>query len=140
MDWRNECEMFDRTADYYDRYRPGYPPEIIGRITEIIPQNGNDHARLLEIGAGSGKATELFLPYDVSIDCIEPGENLVRKGRARFAAYPQIRYIAGRFEDVPLPANAYDVVFSAQSFVCCIWRGSKGQGNDRETEQTKGSN
>jgi SAM-dependent methyltransferase len=116
MDWRKESEMFDRTADYYDRYRPGYPPEIIERIIQIIPKDGDRRARLLEIGAGSGKATELFLPFDVSIDCVEPGENLVRNGRAKFAPYAQIRYITGRFEDVLLPPDPYDVVFSAQSF------------------------
>jgi SAM-dependent methyltransferase len=111
--------MFDRTADYYDRYRPSYPTAIIERIIPLIPKAGS--ARMLEIGAGSGKATELFLPAVRAhrlcrIDCVEPGENLVRIGQARFAPYAQIQYIIGRFEEVPLPPNHYDVVFSAQSF------------------------
>ena len=34
MDWKNESEMFNRAADYYDKYRPSYPPEIIDSLIQ----------------------------------------------------------------------------------------------------------
>jgi broad specificity phosphatase PhoE len=60
MDLKKESEMFDQAAEYYDSFRPSYPKEIIDKIINATGVNSN--SRLLEIGAGSGKATELFTP------------------------------------------------------------------------------
>lgn len=82
MDWKKESEMFDQMADYYDKYRPSYPNEIIDTlIKQTKLTNGS---KLLEIGAGSGKATELFVNKGFEILCIEPGANLVKRGNERF--------------------------------------------------------
>ena len=58
MDWVKESEMFDKAADYYDKYRPSYPREIIDTL--IAETQIKENSKLLEIGAGSGKATELL--------------------------------------------------------------------------------
>lgn len=74
MDWKTESEMFDKTSEYYDKFRPSYPMEIVEKI--ISTTNINTSSNLLEIGAGSGKATELFAPGNYNIHCVDPGENL----------------------------------------------------------------
>lgn len=53
-----ESEIFNKAAEYYDRFRPSYPQEIIEElISEAEISKGS---KLLEIGAGSGKATSQF--------------------------------------------------------------------------------
>lgn len=114
MDWEKESMMFNRTSDYYDKYRPSYPREI---IDTIIHKTGiSIGSRLLEIGSGSGKATELFASKGYDILCIEPGPNLVEMGRKKFIDYRNVKFDIARFEDYDVEASAYDVVFSAQSF------------------------
>lgn len=114
FDAKLESEMFDKTAEYYDKFRPGYPKEMIETIvekTQLI-----DCSKTLEIGAGSGKATEYFKDYGFSIRCIEPGENLVKNGQLKYKEYPNIKFERGRFEELELGNVKYDVIFAAQSF------------------------
>lgn len=114
MDMRKESEMFDRTADYYDTFRPSYPMEIVDKI--ISTTNIDDNSKLLEIGSGSGKATELFAGKNLNIYCVEPGENLVRNGRNKFSKFNNIKFEVARFEELDLTPEQYDVIFSAQAF------------------------
>jgi SAM-dependent methyltransferase len=114
MEWKKESEMFDQTAEYYDRFRPSYPMDIVNNI--ISRTSINHKSKLLEIGAGSGKATELFAPFKFDIYCVEPGENLVRNGRIKFSEFSNVRFEVARFEDLDLLPQQYDVIFSAQSF------------------------
>lgn len=114
MDMRKESEMFDRTAEYYDTFRPSYPMEIVDKI--IYGTSINENSKVLEIGSGSGKATELFAHQKFSIHCIDPGENLVRNGRIKFSEFDRVKFEIGRFEELDLPPKQYDVILSAQAF------------------------
>ena len=113
MDWRKESEMFNQMADYYDKYRPSYPQEIV----DIIINTADLHfgSRLLEIGAGSGKATEQFSEYGFEITCIEPGGDLAYIGSEK-TKDKNINFVVSRFEDYLAPAEYYDAIFSAQAF------------------------
>jgi SAM-dependent methyltransferase len=113
MDWKKESEMFNKTADYYDKYRPSYPKEIID--TFIDEANLSKGSRLLEIGAGSGKATELFVNKGFEILCIEPGIKLVDIGNARFIG-EKFRFEQARFEEYDTVPKSFDAIFSAQAF------------------------
>ena len=82
MNLYKESEMFNQAAEYYDKYRPGYPEEIIDSLISVTGiSNGSD---LLEIGCGSGKATAQFVGNGFNILGIDPGEDLVRIGNERF--------------------------------------------------------
>jgi SAM-dependent methyltransferase len=112
--YRKESEMFNLTADYYDRYRPCYPKAIISTL--LRETNLNDRSVLLEIGAGSGKATELLADINCSICCVEPGPALVAKGNDRFKNYPKITFECARFEEFKSKTNYYDMICSFQAF------------------------
>lgn len=114
MDWKHESMMFDRAASYYDKYRPGYPQEIIDTL--IMKTHIDSNSLLLEIGPGSGKATQLLAPYGCDLLCIDPGSQLVEAGKKKFADFDNIRFDVGRFEEYPVSTATFDVVFSAQSF------------------------
>ncbi|MHB1485762.1 MAG: class I SAM-dependent methyltransferase [Saccharofermentanales bacterium] len=113
MDWKRESEMFNQMADYYDKYRPNYPQEIIKAIIEKA--NLSAGSKLLEIGSGSGKATEQFADNGFEIRCIEPGVDLVKKGKARFKD-KNIKFTISRFEDYSAMPEYFDAIFSAQAF------------------------
>ncbi len=113
MDHVKESEMFNQMAEYYDIFRPGYPTEIIHTIVEkarLTPAS-----RVLEIGSGSGKATEQFADYGFEMLCMDPGEDLVQKGNQRFQD-TKISFVASRFEDYALPSEHFDAIVSAQAF------------------------
>ena len=113
MDWIKESEMFNHASDYYDKLRPSYPKEIIDLL---ISETGiKAKSKLLEIGAGSGKATELLTGKGFEILCIDHGEDLVKIGNNRFSDN-KIRFKTVKFEECNLPRQYYDLVFSAQAF------------------------
>ncbi len=112
--YKKESEMFNLAADYYDRYRPSYPSEI---IEQLINKTGiAKGSELLEIGAGSGKATELFKEKGYNICCIDPGKDLVANGRIKFQDYPGIKFECQRFEEYDAQKNSIEVIYSAQAF------------------------
>ena len=112
--WREQSKTFDEAADYYDRYRPGYPEELADcmvRETGIVKGS-----RILEIGAGSGKATELFAGKGYEILCIEPGENLAEAGRRKFSHTNDVSFHVSRFEEWEEKKGYFDLAISAQAF------------------------
>ena len=113
MDWKKESEMFNQAADYYDKYRPSYPLEI---IDTVIKKTGiKKGSKIVEIGAGSGKATELFAGKGFHILCIEPGEDLVKIGNDKFKD-DTIEFKCSRFEHYDFSDQDWDVVLAAQAF------------------------
>lgn len=111
---RNESQKFDDSAIFYDKYRPSYPKELIDSIISI--SGVREDAKILEVGAGSGKATELFVNRGYNLTCIELGENLARKGIEKFKGTGRVEYIVGRFEEVDGLDKNYDLAISAQAF------------------------
>jgi len=113
MDWKNESEMFNQMADYYDKYRPGYSQEVIDTIIRKAGLSAG--SKLLEIGSGSGKATSQFTNYGFEIHCIEPGIDLVAIGREKFKE-ANITFVVSRFEDYSPQHGYFDAIISAQAF------------------------
>lgn len=112
--YKKESEMFNLAADYYDQFRPSYPAELVQTFTHKTGITKG--SELLEIGAGSGKATQLFKDKGFHICCIDPGKDLVDKGILNFQNYPNIKFECSRFEDYNTPDRFYDVIFAAQAF------------------------
>lgn len=113
MDWKKESEMFGQMAEYYDKFRPSYPKDIIDTLLEQT--NLSRGSKLLEIGAGSGKATELFANKGFDILCVEPGADLVAAGNAKFQD-ENFKFVQARFEEYDTYAKEYDAIFAAQAF------------------------
>jgi len=112
--WLKQSESFDSSADYYDKYRPSYPEEL---VMDIINKTGVDSkSKVLEIGPGSGKSTELFVNKGLNVTCIEPGANLAAQGIKKFQHTGQVEYIISRFEDWKETKEVYDLIISAQAF------------------------
>ncbi len=105
---------FDRVASVYDESRPGYPEALVEDVISlsVIQPEG----RVLEIGCGTGKATEPFARRGYRILCVELGESLAAFARRRLAAYPRVEVLTGAFEDWKEEESAFDLVISAEAF------------------------
>lgn len=120
MNMRSESEMqkaledFNQMSDYYDQYRPDYPDEIINTIIDTAGLTTG--SKILEIGAGSGKATGPFAKCGFEMVCVEPGADLVKEGENKFQDNKNIQFILSRFEDYSEPTEYFDTIISAQAF------------------------
>lgn len=72
---------------------------------------------MLEIGAGTGKATIQLARRGYQIRCVEPGENLARILVAKCSCYPNVRVDVTSFEEwTPNEDTKFDLIFCAQAF------------------------
>jgi SAM-dependent methyltransferase len=105
---------FDRKAELYDAARPQYPEALVDEVVARsgIPAGG----RILEIGAGTGKATVPFARRGYSILALEPGANMAAVLRRNVAAFPGVSVEVGTFEAWRGADGSFDLAISAQAF------------------------
>lgn len=101
---------FDRAAAQYDAARPSYPDALVAAAVAGLAPN----ARLLEIGAGTGKATVPFARRGLSLLALEPGANMAAVLRANVASLPNVTVDVTTFEGWT-PTGSFDLVYSAQA-------------------------
>jgi SAM-dependent methyltransferase len=101
---------FDGCAELYDSVRPSYPDAL---ADEVIAVGGR---RMLEIGAGTGKATVVFARRGASIVALEPGPSLAAVLRRNVAGL-DVTVEETTFEAWPIAPRqgAFDVVMAAQA-------------------------
>jgi SAM-dependent methyltransferase len=111
---RRYGQVFDQVAKAYDEARPGYPQALV----DLALERGGlvSGARVLEVGCGTGKLTELLVTRGLHVDAVDPGENMIAAARRRVGPSDAVTFHLGRFEDIALPEGAFDAVFSATAF------------------------
>ena len=92
---------FGSVATDYDRYRPPPPPQA---LDWLIPPGAR---AVLDLAAGTGVVTRELIGRAARVVAVEPDERM----RAVLAAgCPEAEVLAGRGEDIPLPAASVDAV------------------------------
>ena len=71
---------------------------------------------LLEIGTGSGIATEQIAKLGANIVTVEPGDNLVKVAQNNLSQYSNIQFICNTFENCEFNDENFDVILSATTF------------------------
>jgi SAM-dependent methyltransferase len=111
---REQRLVFGEVARSYDDVRAGYPAEIGERIFAYT----EDQVPVVEIGAGTGKATAMLVAAGAAVTCVEPDPAMAGLLRARFRASSGGRvdvHLCG-FEEWPPPPGGVPLICSAQAF------------------------
>ena len=121
---------FAREGGCYDSVRPAYPDEAVaallgaasrsrgrGAAGQAVPARGGVARtgvplRAADVGAGTGKMSELLARAGVLVDAVEPSEAM----RSQASAVPGVSWHGGVAEDTRLPDGMYDIVVFAQSW------------------------
>ena len=98
---------FGGVADAYDRGRPSYPREAAAWLA------GEQPTTVLELGAGTGKLTEVLAGLGHDVHATDPDEQMLARLRAKL---PDVRTSVAGAEELPAADASYDVVVVAQAF------------------------
>jgi SAM-dependent methyltransferase len=104
---RRRARSFGDVADDYARARPSYPIEAVSWLL------GADPLVVVDLGAGTGRLTEVLAGQDHRVIAVEPLPGLRQK---LAAAVPKARLLAGTAEDIPLEDGSADAVVVGQAF------------------------
>ena len=104
-------EKFTGKAQAYAKARPSYPNEAVEYIRDLAP----DGAVFAEIGAGTGKFTELLARYGYEIFALEPNADMREQLAVTLAPYPKTKIIAAPAEATTLPNHSIDIITCAQA-------------------------
>ena len=111
-----EClrSTFNKSAEWYDRIRPAYPETLIDDVISLsaIPQGG----QILEIGCGTGKATEMFASRGYAICGLDIGIDLASIAARKFRDSANIQIEVSSFEEWNFGGRLFDLVIAATSF------------------------
>ncbi|MBM2618780.1 class I SAM-dependent methyltransferase [Actinoplanes sp. LDG1-06] len=114
MEGRNPAQTFGEVADDYDRVRPAYPTALYDDVLDYGPP-GIGGRRALEVGAGTGRATEAFAARGVPVVAVEPDDAMADVLVRRVGHAPDVQLIRGRFEEFRSDER-FGLLFSAEAW------------------------
>jgi len=102
---------YTAASDNYQRGRPEYPEALTAWLQDTL--GARAPARVVDLGAGTGKFTKLLARTGATVTAVEPVDAM----RARLSeSLPEVRALAGTAEAIPLPDGDADVLVCAQAF------------------------
>ncbi|GIJ12917.1 class I SAM-dependent methyltransferase [Micromonospora andamanensis] len=103
-------DVFGPTAELYQSVRPGYPPGI---ADQLVAYHGGTPTSVVEVGAGTGKGTEVLARIGAPLICLEPDPRMAALLATRF---PHVRVHGDTFEQWAPPAGGVDVLTCAMAW------------------------
>lgn len=105
--------LFKNVISDYEFGRPKYPEELyeeIRRFSGIGPTS-----EILEVGAGTGQATDLFASHGHKVDLLEISDEQVAYLKEKYKNCPNIAIYKDYFEEFTTKKE-YDLIYSATAF------------------------
>jgi ubiquinone/menaquinone biosynthesis C-methylase UbiE len=109
QDKGKEIEFFDshaRAASQYDVFSEATNQRFVGACVDRCRLRPGDE--VLDLGCGSGVFSHLLSRHGVKMTALDISPELVAAGRK---LYPQVEFMVGDAENLPLPASRFDGVF-----------------------------
>ena len=111
MDYR---KIFDTIPEEFDKWRPRYCDALFADMIEISRLDSSKTA--LEIGPGTGQATEPILKTGCDYLAIELGENFAEFMNHKYCAYGNFKLVNADFELYDFENDRFDLIYSAAAF------------------------
>jgi ubiquinone/menaquinone biosynthesis C-methylase UbiE len=110
---RSYGTVFNEVAAEYDRNRPSYPDALVDHACQVACIGAGD--RVLEIGCGTGQLTCSLLARGLRVTALEPGDQLNALAAENLKDAGDVEFVNARLEDMQLPGERYQAVFSASA-------------------------
>lgn len=104
-------EKFTGKAEVYAKARPGYPGAAIDYVCSLVPSG----AIFVDIGAGTGKFTQLLAAHGYTVFAVEPNADMREQLAVTLAPYPNAKIVDGSAEATTLTDQSVDVITCAQA-------------------------
>ena len=104
-------EVFDTIPEAFDKYRPHYSPELFDdliRCAGIGPDKS-----VLELGPGTGQATDPILDTGCDYHCIELGKHLAAKMTEKYGNRDNFHIVNDDFITHDFKGQRFDMIYSA---------------------------
>lgn len=110
----NPTTRFADRVEYYIKYRPKYPKEILRFLkTEL---NLSIRHTIADIGSGTGFLSKLFLENGNEVYGVEPNKEMRQAAEKLLSHYPNFKSIDGSAEFTDLDSGIIDFITAAQAF------------------------
>ena len=104
-------KVFDTIPEQFDKYRPRYCAEL---FSDLIAFAGIGPGKVvLELGPGTGQATDPILDTGCDYHAIELGENLYEVMRRKYGNHPNFSIVNGDFITYNFAEQKFDMIYSA---------------------------
>ena len=104
-------KIFDTIPEQFNQFRPKYSKELFEYLINFV-QLGPEK-KVLEIGPGTGQATDLILGTECDYHAIELGEHLCAKMKEKYDRYPNFHIVNDDFITYDFGQQRFDLVYSA---------------------------
>ncbi len=106
--------LFSGRAADYAQARPSYAAALLDALYE--KHGFSASSRIADIGAGTGKFSELLLARGSTVYSVEPNADMRAECVARLKGYANFVPVAGDAAHTGLPSGSVDIVTAAQAF------------------------
>ena len=104
-------KVFDTIPEQFDRFRPRYSPALFADLIAYAAI-GPDKT-VLELGPGTGQATDPILTTGCDYHAIELGEHLYAKMQEKYGRFPNFHIVNADFITHDFGGQTFDLVYSA---------------------------
>jgi SAM-dependent methyltransferase len=106
--------VFGEVAELYDRHRPTYPSALIDDLVAAAGLDGT--LAVLEVGAGTGKATVLFAGRGIPVVAVEPSAEMAAVAGRHGDGGADVEIEQSDFEAWDPRGRRFPLLFSAQAW------------------------
>lgn len=103
--------VFDSISEHFDKWRARYSKELFDFI--VCTCDLNETKSCLEIGPGTGQASDFAIDTGCNYTAIELGENMAAIMKRKFGNRRNFKIIVGDFKDYAFHPDSFDLVYSA---------------------------
>ncbi|OGT30674.1 MAG: hypothetical protein A3E87_06850 [Gammaproteobacteria bacterium RIFCSPHIGHO2_12_FULL_35_23] len=107
-------ERFSNTVEYYIKYRPHYPQQIIALLIKHCLLGPSKI--IADIGSGTGILTKLLLDNNFQVRGVEPNQAMRIAAEQILQNYKNFTSLDGTAEQTTLVSHSIDLITVAQAF------------------------